>query len=195
MITLLIGATLAVQPPSDALCASAYALEVQHMQESGELPSPAAQSLTPPQRTAVAAARRLIVQGVAWTALATRTPEGRQEANAAFRALSKSLTDANAAFAACSAIRVEDRMPAISEPPPPADGEEECLAEVGGFYDSMRACVSLEALRAQAQATQSKLERGALTCRSREQAQSVWAQIGSAAAGADSQGQKTRCAQ
>jgi hypothetical protein len=195
MITLLISATLLTQPPSDALCASAYALEAQRMQESGELPSPFAdpQSLTPPQRTAVAASRRLIVQGVSWTALATRTDDGRREVDRTFRALAQSPKDASAAFGACNAIDVEDRMPAMAPPPAPLDGQEECAAEVTAFFAAMRACASLDALRAQAQAVQSKLEQGALTCRSRDQASLVWVQIGSAAAGADSQGQRLRC--
>ena len=196
MITLLIGATLAAQPPTDALCAAAYALEAEHMQQSGELPSPFAdpQSLTPPQRTAVAASRRLIVQGVAWTALATRTPEGRLQTDTTFRALAKSPRDAEAAFGACNEIEVGDRLPAVAPPPAPIGDQEQCVAELGAFYAALRSCASLEALRAQAAAAQSRLEQGALTCRSKDQAQSVWAQIGSAAAGADSFGQRARCA-
>lgn len=196
MILLLIGATLAMQPPSDALCAAAYALQTQRMQESGELPSPvqAAQSLSAAQLTGVAAARHVIVDGVAWTALATRTPEGRKEVDAAFHILARSRKDADAAFAVCSAVAVANRLPVIVEPPPPQNGREDCIDQVAEFYAAMRACRSLEALGAEARETQSKLERGALTCRSKDQARSAWTQIGSAAAGADSQGQKLRCA-
>jgi hypothetical protein len=195
MITLLISATLLALPPSDALCAAAYAVEAQHMQDSGELPSPFAdpRTLTPPQRTAVAASRRLIVQGVSWTALATRTDEGRSEVDRTFRALARSPKDAGAAFGACNAIDVADRMPAMAPPPAPTDGQEECATEVAAFFTALRACASLDALRAQARTSQSKLEQGALTCRSRDQASLVWAQIGSAVAGADSQGQRLRC--
>ena len=196
MISLLISATLATQAPSNALCAAAYALEAVRMQESGELPSPIAdpQTLTPPQRTAVAASRRLIVQGASWTALATRTNEGRQEVNQTFRALSRSRKDEEAAFGACNEIEVQDRMPAIAVPPPPLEGQEEgCGADMAAFLAAMRACAPLASLKAQAQATQYKLEQGALTCRSKDQARSVWAQIGSTLAGADSQGQRVRC--
>jgi hypothetical protein len=136
----------------------------------------------------------MIVQGISWTALATRDAQGRQKTNQAFRALAKSLKDANAAYVACNAIEVETRMPPIAEPPPPIDGQGDCVNEVSAFYAALRACATLEALRAQAQASQSKLERGALTCRSRDQARTLWAQLGSAAAGADSQVQRSRCA-
>jgi hypothetical protein len=196
MITLLISATLMAQPPTDALCAAAYALESEHMQQSGELPSAFVdpRTLTPPQRTAVAASRRLIVQGVVWTALATRTPEGRRATDAAFRALAKSPRAAEVALGACNEIKAEDRLPAVAPPPAPTGDQEQCMTEVQAFYAALRSCASLEALRAQAGAAQSKLEQGALTCRSTAQAQSVWAQIGSAAAGADSFGQRARCA-
>ena len=197
MITLLISATLAALAPSNALCAAAYALEALHMQESGELPSPIAdpQTLTPAQRTAVAASRRLIVQGASWTALATRTDEGRQEVNRTFRALSRSLKDEEAAFGACNEIEVQERMPVIAPPPAPLDGQNEgCGSELAAFFAAMRACASLPSLKAQAQATQSRLEQGTLTCRSQDQARSIWAQIGSTLAGADSQGQRLRCA-
>ena len=194
MISLLVSAALVTLPPSDALCAAAYAVETQHMQESGELPSAFAplDSLTPPQKTAVAASRRMITQGVLWTAMATRTDEGRRETNRLFRALARSKADANVAFGACNEIRVEDRMPQIATPPAP-DGDEGCASEVAAFFNALRACASLQALRGQAQDSQSKLERGALSCRSKEQARAAWGQIGSALAGADSQGQRFRC--
>ncbi len=195
MISLLISATLAAQAPSDALCAAAYALEAAHMQQSGELPSAFAppESLTAPQKTAVAASRRMITQGVLWTALATRTEEGRRETNRTFRALARSQKDANEAFGACNEIRAEDRMPVIVAPPAPVDGQEGCASEVAAFFNALRACATLESLRSQAQAVQSKLEQGTLSCRSRDQARNAWGQIGSALAGADSVGQRYRC--
>ena len=165
------------------------------MQESGELPAPGTDPLTftQGQRTAMTMARRLIVEGVSWTAVATRTPEGRRETNRAFRALARSQTEANAAYAVCSAIRVLDRMPPIAAPPAPVDGQEGCADEAAAFFAAVRACATLEALRAQAHAGQSKLEQGTLTCQSQDRARSLWAQIGSAAAGADSFGQRVRC--
>jgi hypothetical protein len=196
MITLLIGAVLAIQPPSDALCAAAYALQTQRMQDTGELPSQyqAGQSLTPAQRTGVAAARHVIEDGVSWTALATRTAGGRKAVDSTFRALARSRREADAAFAACSKVEVRDLMPFIAEPLSPGAGGEGCADVVVEFYSALRACRSLEVLSALARETQSKLERGALTCRSKAQAGSAWAQVGSALAGADSQGQKLRCA-
>ena len=195
MIILLIAATLAMQTPSDAVCASAYALEAARMQQSGELPGPFTnpESLTPPQRTGMAASRHVIVAGLAWTALATRTPEGRREADASYRALASAPSRAQAAFAACSQLSVEDRLPLVQVPPQPVEGVEQCTMAVADFYAAMRECADLETLRARARDTQSKLEKGVLTCRSADQARSIWAQIGAAAAGADSRGQKARC--
>jgi hypothetical protein len=195
MITLLLSAAIAAHQPTAADCASAYAIEAQRMQDAGELPSSASnpQSLTPAERQSVAAARDLIAQGLIWTALATRTDEDRRAADRRFKALSKSPKEAQAAFKACSAVKAVDRLPEISEPPKPKDGRDECLAEVADMYAAIRACTPLDALLTRAQASQSRLEQGQLTCRSIEAARFAWAQIGSAAAGADSQGQKARC--
>jgi hypothetical protein len=61
------------------------------------------------------------------------------------------------------------------------------------MFAAMRECLSLDALRAKAAAAQSRLEQGTMSCRSREQARIAWSQIGAAAAGADSRGQRYMC--
>jgi hypothetical protein len=196
MITLFISATLASQTPSAAVCASAYALELMRRQASGELPGPGAdpRSLTPSQRQSAMAADNLATEGLPWSALATRTDAGTQEVNKTFSVLAKSPEQARAAFAACSAIRVASRLPEMAPPRPLVGDGEECLAEVAEMYASVRACVSLDILRQRAHATQSKLEQGALSCRSEDALRYAWVQIGVAAASADSARQRARCA-